>query len=86
MADNRKPLAPIPPTLPLTPTLKATPPAAYDVHPIDDPAILEEIREWTRTILSRTGSGRVVIEIHFQERRYDGIQLGGSSGKVRRRR
>jgi hypothetical protein len=50
-------------------------------HPIEDPEVQAEVREWTRLILSRTGSGKVCVEFDFKDFKAQGTRLGGSTGR-----
>jgi len=51
------------------------------MHPIRDPELQVEVEEWTAKILSRTGSGKVLVEFDFQEWKCQGLRLGGSTGR-----
>ena len=50
-------------------------------HPIEDPAVQAEVKAWTATILSRTGSGKVCVEFDFKDGQCQGTRLGGSTGR-----
>ncbi len=56
-------------------------PVVPDVHPLDDPAVIAEIKEWTIMLLKRTGSAKIVIEIDFHAWRSKGVRLGGMAGR-----
>ncbi len=69
----RGPVRPIPP--------KSTSSALDAAHPIDDPDTRADIRAWTRLILGRSGSGTVTVTMDFHEGRYQGLRVGGQTGR-----
>lgn len=52
-------------------------------HPIEDPEVQAEVKEWTLKILSRTGTGKVCVEFDFKDRRFQGFRLGGSAERTK---
>jgi hypothetical protein len=54
-----------------------------DRHPIDDPAVQAEVRAWTALLLKHNACCTVRVEFSFYNGRFDGVRLGGTSGRKR---
>jgi hypothetical protein len=67
------------PVRPIAPRSSLT--ALDAAHPIDDPETRADIRAWTRLILGRSGSGTVTVTMDFHEGRYQGLRVGGQTGR-----